>query len=71
MDRALAAMDALFIPIIQLEMEFDFLLDEHRLAKAVSLLLEAEPILGCRFVPPYIKAVLEKALKKINQTFLR
>ncbi|XPS83049.1 hypothetical protein Dvar_10670 [Desulfosarcina variabilis str. Montpellier] len=61
MDRALAAMDALFIPIIQLEMEFDFLLDEHRLAKAVSLLLEAEPILGCRFVRrilrPYWKSV--------------
>ena len=36
--------------IIQLEMEFDKELDAKRLAKAVDLTLDAEPVLGCRFV---------------------
>jgi NRPS condensation-like uncharacterized protein len=36
--------------IIQLEMEFDKGLDAKRLAKAVDLTLDAEPVLGCRFV---------------------
>ena len=67
MDRTLAAMDVLFIPIIQLEMAFDFPLDEHRLAKAVSLLLEAEPLLGCRFVRRIIRPYWERVEKeKLN-----
>ncbi len=35
---------------IQLELTFDFKLDAPRLARAVELTLDAEPILGCRFV---------------------
>jgi NRPS condensation-like uncharacterized protein len=68
-DRALAAMDSLFIPIIQLEMEFDYLLDELRLAKAVALLMDVEPILGCRFVPRAIRPYWERVEKERFDVF--
>ena len=69
MDRALAAMDVLFIPIIQLEMEFDFPLDQHRLAKSVSLLIEAEPILGCKFVCRILRPYWEIVEKEKSDIF--
>lgn len=53
-----------FTPIcemmIQLEMEFDRGLDAERLAKAVDLALDAEPILGCRFVDSSYKPYFER-----------
>ncbi|MEA1959545.1 MAG: hypothetical protein U9N44_07830 [Chloroflexota bacterium] len=36
--------------MVQLEMEFDRRLDTERLAKAVDLVMDAEPVLGCRLV---------------------
>jgi NRPS condensation-like uncharacterized protein len=69
-DRALAAMDSLFTPIIQLEMEFDYSLDELRLAKAVSLLMDVEPILGCRFVPRTIRPYWERVKKEKIDVFM-
>ena len=39
--------------MIQMEMEFEHRLDDDRLAKALDLTLDAEPILGCRFVPQW------------------
>jgi NRPS condensation-like uncharacterized protein len=36
--------------MLQMEMEFTGRLDAGRLAKAVDLVLDAEPVLGCRFV---------------------
>ena len=63
-DRFIAAMDGIFIPIIQLEMEFDYYLDEHRLAKAVALTMDAAPILCCRFVPRTIRPYWESVEKE-------
>ena len=37
--------------VLQVELHFDQTLDEDRLAKALDLLLDAEPVLGCRMVP--------------------
>ncbi|MEO7273526.1 MAG: hypothetical protein ABIX28_18215 [Vicinamibacterales bacterium] len=36
--------------IIEMELGFDHRLDEHRLAQALDLLLDEEPVLGCRMV---------------------
>jgi NRPS condensation-like uncharacterized protein len=36
--------------MIQMEMDFDEELDDRTLARAVDLTLDAEPVLGCRFV---------------------
>jgi len=46
--------------IIQLEMEFSEQLDAGKLAEAVELALDAEPILGCRFVPHWRKSYWER-----------
>jgi len=46
--------------IIQLEMEFSEQLNADRLARAVELALDAEPILGCRFVPHWRKPYWER-----------
>jgi NRPS condensation-like uncharacterized protein len=46
--------------MIQLEMEFDKELDAKRLAKAVDLTLDAEPVLGCRFVDNSYKPFFER-----------
>ena len=37
--------------MISMEMEFDAALDEKRLARAFDLLLDAQPVLGCRIQP--------------------
>ena len=37
--------------IIQIELDFDCRLDVHRLRRAFEIVLDAEPILGCRIVP--------------------
>ncbi len=49
-DKAVYCLEVMVDLIIQLEMEFDHRLDTQRLARAVRLALDAEPILGCRFV---------------------
>ena len=36
--------------VIQLEMSFDYELDEKRIERAVYLITEKIPMLGCRFV---------------------
>lgn len=59
-DRFLASTDGVFATIIQIEMEFDYPLDEKRLAKAVALTMDAEPILGCKFVPRFMRSYWER-----------
>ena len=46
--------------MMQLEMEFNKELDAERLAKAVDLTLDAEPVLGCRFVDKSFKPFFER-----------
>ena len=59
-DRALAGMLGPVTCIIQLEMGFDYRLDEKRLERAVSLVTEKVPILGCRFVPKTFRPYFER-----------
>ena len=68
-DRSLAAMDSLFTPIIQLEMAFDYFLDAQRLGTAVALAMDADPILGCRFVPRMIRPYWERIEKNKFNVF--
>ena len=68
-DRSLAASVGPFAPEILLEMEFGHTLDEVRLARAVALLLDAEPILGCRFAPRKFRARWEKLALEAKHVF--
>lgn len=59
-DRALAGMMGPVTCIIQLEMSFDYELDEKRLERAIYLLTEKIPMLGCRFVPKKFRPYFER-----------
>jgi NRPS condensation-like uncharacterized protein len=59
-DRALAGMLGPVTCVIQLEMGFDYKLDEKRLEKAVSLITDRVPLLGCRFVPKKFRPYFER-----------
>ena len=55
--------------MIQMEMEFDHHLDTDRLEKALDLTLDAEPILGCRFIQRWWRPYWER-LDKQNRGVL-
>ena len=59
-DRALAGMMGPVTCIIQLEMSFEYKLDEKRLERAVSLITDRLPLLGCRFVPKRFRPYFER-----------
>jgi NRPS condensation-like uncharacterized protein len=59
-DRALAGMLGPVTCVIQLEMGFDYKLDEKRLERAVSLITDKVPLLGCRFVPKRFRPYFER-----------
>jgi NRPS condensation-like uncharacterized protein len=62
-DRAVGLMhsvDDYFDMMIQMELEFPHKLDPDRLAKAIDLTLDAEPVLGCRWVPHWRKPWWER-----------
>jgi NRPS condensation-like uncharacterized protein len=59
-DRALAGMLGPVTCIIQLEMSSDHRLDEKRLEKAVLLITQKLPLLGCRFVPKKFRPYFER-----------
>jgi len=48
-DRFLSYLGCICDPMIQLELEFANQLDADRLSRAFDLVLDAEPVLGCRF----------------------
>lgn len=54
------SMQGVFVTEIQFIFEFAGRLDRDRLARAVRLLLDAEPLFGCRFVPRPIKPYWER-----------
>jgi len=56
--------------MIQLEMEFAQQLDTERLAKAVNLALDAEPVLGCRFVLRWWRPYWERLDDSEREAFL-
>lgn len=51
MDRVEAMLLPMIDMMIQLELEFKKKLDIERLARAMELIQDAEPVLGCRWVP--------------------
>ena len=72
-DRALAGMLGPVTCIIQLELGFDYELDEKRLERAVSLITDKVPLLGCRFVPkrfrPYFQRLEIEGLRLFHLTW--
>jgi NRPS condensation-like uncharacterized protein len=69
-DHLINAMSCTSDMMIQLELEFDDLLDADRLAKALDLTLDAEPVLGCRFVSHWRKPYWERLERSNRETFL-
>ncbi len=59
-EKAIHSMTPLFLPQIHLMLEFDGSLDANRLARALRLCLDAEPVLGCRFVPRWFSPYWER-----------
>lgn len=54
-DIALTSMARFFVPEIHLVVDLEGPLDGDRLRRALRLLLDAEPILGCRYVKRWIR----------------
>lgn len=50
LDRLVSCMGYFIELMIQLELQFGHRIDESRLERALDLVLDAEPVLGCRFV---------------------
>lgn len=63
LDRVLSIMGSLGDMMIQLELEFAERLDVERLRDALDLTLDAEPVLGCRFVTHWRKPYWERLRK--------
>jgi NRPS condensation-like uncharacterized protein len=59
-DRALAYLNGVGEMMLQIELTFTHPLDGDRLARAVCLALDAEPVLGCRFVDHWRKPYWER-----------
>lgn len=60
LDQTLAYIDGDGVMMLQLELEFAEQLDADRLARATHLALDAEPVLGCRFVHHWRKPYWER-----------
>jgi NRPS condensation-like uncharacterized protein len=59
-DRLSVCLDLFYDLMIQLELEFAERLDADRLARALRLALDAEPILGCRLVEGWLRSHWER-----------
>jgi len=59
-DKLMGAFDELGEMMIQLQLEFDHALDADRLAKAVDLAFDAEPVLGCRYVGRHFRSYWQR-----------
>lgn len=72
-DNANYALSWAYVPQIHLLMQFAGRLDSDRLKRALNLTLYAEPVLGCRFVPRWIKPYWDRIAgdELDNSTFFR
>lgn len=70
MDRVEAMLLIIVDMMIQLELEFPQKLDIDRLSRAIDLVLDAEPVLGCRWVPHWRKPRWERLERSERQSFL-
>jgi len=57
-DNLIGAFDQLGEMMIQMQLEFNHVLDADRLARAMDLTLDAEPVLGCRYVNGFFSGAL-------------
>jgi NRPS condensation-like uncharacterized protein len=68
-DRGMDILSEFFVPRIQMLIDLEGPLDPDRLAEALRLSLDAEPVLGCRFVPRWICPYWER-LEKVDPAHL-
>jgi len=68
-DQGMDILSKFFVPRIHLLMDLEGPLDPDRLFNALRLSLDAEPILGCRFVPRWIRPYWER-LEKVDPAHL-
>lgn len=68
-DQGMDILSEFFVPRIQLLIDLEGPLDPDRLSDALRLSLDAEPVLGCRFVPRWICPYWER-LDKVDPTHL-
>lgn len=68
-DQGMDILSEFFVPRIQLLADLEGPLDPDRLCDALRLTLDAEPILGCRFVPRWICPYWER-LEKVDPSHL-
>jgi NRPS condensation-like uncharacterized protein len=59
-DKTAICMRTLAEMVLHFEMEFDHSIDAARLEKALDLILDAEPVLGCRFVTDTLRVYWER-----------
>lgn len=69
LDRIVAFLGSICDLMIILELRFNERLDDERLARACDLTLDAEPVLGCRFVADRRKPYWERLEKNERQSF--
>lgn len=69
MDRPMIWFETISALMIQLELKFEHEINEERLAKAVLLTLDSEPVLGCRLVDHWRKPYWMR-LESINDDVL-
>lgn len=70
MDRVEAMLLPMIDMMIQLELEFPQRLEVDRLSRAVDLVLDAEPVLGCRWVPHWRRPRWERLDDSERQSLL-
>lgn len=70
MDRVEAILRSIVDMMIQLELEFPQKLDIDRLSRAVDLVLDAEPVLGCRWVPHWLRPRWERLNRSERRSLL-
>jgi len=69
LDHAIDFIDFLIDLMIQLELRFNERLDAERLRRAVSLSLDAEPIVGCRLVFHWYRSYFQRMGKDFWDAF--
>ena len=70
LDRAVVAMSSVFVQQIHLSIQFEERIDADRMARALRLCMDAEPVLGCRYVDrwvcPYWKRLPDEQLDRFS-----